>query len=550
MPTATAIPSTSRYAGLSWPLIIGSITYLGFLAYGNQLLGDGDTYWHIATGRWIIEHATVPTQDPFSHTMHGAPWTAHEWLSEVILALAHQAGGWAGVVAVTALAFASTLAILTRFLLKTLEPVHVLMFAAFAAMMAAPHLHARPHVLAMPLMVVWAAHLAHASERGTTPSFWLLPVMALWANLHGGFTLGLALSLAFALECILNARKSNQTITAAKSWGIFVGLSLISALLTPHGIKGLLFTLHILGKSYALEHIGEWQSPNFHFVQPLEIWLLFGLAVALHQGLRLPVMRLVLLLGLLHLALKHGRNIELIGVLTPLFLAAPLARQWRERADAGRHLAKLDLVFQSLAKPASPRMAAATMAGLALITLLAVQFDTLRPEETATPSAAVQAARTARLTGPVLNEYGFGGYLIYAGIPPFIDGRADMYGDDFLKEYMEAVSLKNSDGLPKLLQKYHIERTLLLPESPAVALLDHLPQGCQDGGQVGLELSDRLAEFSDFGALIGEKQLEKLLKPFRVIDSAADYFLPVLDQNRVTRIFKNNIVLGIAAPEF
>lgn len=468
--------SGSRYAGLSWPVIAGCLTYLGFLAHGQMLLGDPDTYWHVAAGRWILEHGTVPSQDPFSQSMHGAPWTAHEWLAEVILALAHQAGGWVGVAAITTLAFAGTLSLLTRFLLNNLEPVHVLMFVAFAAMMAAPHLHARPHVLAMPLMVIWTAHLARASDRGTTPSFWLLPVMTLWANLHGGFTLGLALSLAFALEGVLGARKINQTVKAAKSWGLFVGLSFISALLTPHGIKGLLFTLQILGGSYALDHIGEWQSPNFHLVQPLEIWLIFGLAVALHRGLRLPAIRLILLLGLLHLALTHGRNIELIGLLTPLFLAAPLARQWQERSASGRQLAKVDRFFMALARPASHRTTGVAVAGLALITLLAVQFDTLRPEDSATPAAAVQAVRKARLTGPVLNEYGLGGYLIYAGIPPFIDGRADMYGDDFLREYMEAVSLNSPDGLPRLLKKYHIEWTLLLPESPAVALLDHLPE--------------------------------------------------------------------------
>ncbi|MBZ0096884.1 MAG: hypothetical protein K8H75_16130 [Sulfuricella sp.] len=476
MSSETALNLARAPAGLSWPLIVGCLAYLGFLAYGKGLLGDPDTYWHVAAGRWILDHGAIPFQDPFSHTMRGAPWMAHEWLSEVILALAHQAGGWAGVVAVTALAFASTLAILTRFLLKNFEPVHVLMFVAFAAMMAAPHLHARPHVLAMPLMVIWTAHLVRASDQGTTPSLWLLPVMALWANLHGGFTLGLALSLAFALEGVLSARKINQTAKAARYWGLFVGFSFISALLTPHGIKGILFTLQILGGSYALDNIGEWQSPNFHSVQPLEIWLLFGLVVALHQGLRFPIIRLVLLLGLLHLALKHSRNIELIGLLTPLFLAAPLARQWRERSAAGRQLAKMDLFFQSLAQPTSRLTAAVTVAGLALITLLVVRLDTLRPEETVTPSAAVQAVRKAHLTGLVLNEYGFGGYLIYSGIAPFIDGRADMYGDDFLKEYIEAVSLKSADGLPKLLQKYRIEWTLMPPESAAVALLDHLQE--------------------------------------------------------------------------
>ena len=476
MPTAPAIPSTSRVTGLSWPLIIGSLTYLGFLAYGNLLLGDGDTYWHIAAGRWIIEHATVPTHDPFSHTMRGAPWTAHEWLSEVIMALTYQAFGWAGVIMLTAAAFAGAIAILTRFLLKNFEPVHALIFAALAVMMTAPHLLARPHALAMPLLVIWTAYLVRASEQGRAPSFWLLPIMTLWANLHGGFTLGLALALFFAVEGVLHARQKNETFQAVKSWALFVGLSLISALLTPHGIKGVLFTVQILSGSYALDHILEWQSPSFHSIQPLEIWLLAGLAVALHQGLRLPVLRLALLLALLHLALKHIRNVELIGLLTPLFLATPLARQWQERAAAGRQLASVDRIFHELAREASHRTATLTMAGLGLITLLSVQLSDPLPKEEISPTGALQAVRNAHLTGPVLNEYRFGGYLIYAGIPPFIDGRADMYGDDFMKEYVESLSLTTSDGLQKLLQKYRIEWTLLPPEIAAVALLDHLPE--------------------------------------------------------------------------
>lgn len=476
MPTASTISSSNINTSLSWPLILGSLTYLGFLAYGNLLLGDPDTFWHIATGQWIIEHATVPTHDPFSHTMRGAPWTAHEWLSETILALAYQAFSWAGVIALTAAAFAGAMAVLTRFMLKDFEPVHALIFAAFAVMMTAPHLLARPHVLAMPLLVIWTAYLIRASESGRAPSLWLLPIMTLWANLHGGFTLGLALSLFFAVEGVLNARQQNETFEAVKSWAHFVGLSLISALLTPHGIKGILFTVQILSGSYALDNIAEWRSPSFHGFQPLEIWLLGGFAVALHQGIRLPILRLVLLLALLHLALKHVRNVELIGLLPPLFLATPLARQWRERAVAGRQLANVDRVFQKLARGASRRSITLTMIGLGIITLFFIPLSETRQNEDIAPAGALQAVKKAGLTGPVLNEYRFGGYLIHVGIPPFIDGRADMYGDDFLKEYIESVSLTTSDGLQKLVQKYNIEWTLLPPDVAAVALLDHLPE--------------------------------------------------------------------------
>src|SRR3989338_3471915 len=244
MPTAPTIPSTSRVTGLSWPLIMGSLIYLGFLAYGNLLLGDGDTYWHLAAGRWILDHGAIPFHDPFSHTMRAAPWTAHEWLSEVILALAHQAFGWAGVIALTFAAFAGAMAVLTRFLLKDFEPVHALIFAVLAVIMTVPHLLARPHVLAMPLLVLWTAQLVRGAEQGRAPSLWMLPIMTLWANLHGGFTLGLALSLFFAMEGVLNARQKNETFEAVESWALFVGLSLISALLSPRGSKALLFPVH------------------------------------------------------------------------------------------------------------------------------------------------------------------------------------------------------------------------------------------------------------------------------------------------------------------
>lgn len=475
-PTATGIGITGGYWGVSWPLIVGALIYLGFLFHGSYLLGDADTYWHLAAGRWILEHGTVPVSDPFSHSMRGAPWTAHEWLSEVIFAATYMTGGWTGLIALTALAFAGALAMLTRFLLKEMEPVHTLMFVAFAVMLPFTHLSARPHVLAMPLMVLWTAHLVRASEHGHAPSLWLLPVMILWANLHGSFTLGLGLTLFFSVEGALNARLQNKTIAVAKPWFAFAGLAFLCTLATPHGLKGILFTLHIFSGSYALDYIAEWRSPDFHFFQPLEIWLFIGLAAALFQGLRLPLMRIALLLGLLHLGLKYGRNVELLGLLTPLFLAAPLAGQWRGRQVTGQPLAAMDHFFQSLAQRASKGATVLVVSGLVAATVLATQLGEFQPNKGITPTDAIQAARKTNLTGPVLNEYRFGGYLIYSGISPFIDGRADMYGDAFLKQYSEALSLEAPDSLTQVLKKYRIQWTLLPPNTPAVALLDHLPE--------------------------------------------------------------------------
>jgi hypothetical protein len=408
--------------------------------------------------------------------MHGAVWTAHEWLSDVILAAAHQMGGWTLVVAITALAFAVTIALMTRALLRSLEPIYALLFAVLAILMTAGHVLARPHMLAMPLMMLWTIELVRASESNRAPGLWLLPVMTVWANLHGGFTLGIALACAFALEALLTAARE-QRMATARSWGIFLALSVASALVTPHGTQGILFTWQILfDHSYALERVGEWRSPNFQTFQPMEFWLLGGLALVMYQGLRLPPLRLLLVLGLLHLALKHIRNVELVGLLAPLFVAAPFASQWHERQQSKQQLEGADRFFRHLAQPAGRGALVIALLMIVTVPLWSPRARALELPESVAPIGALKAVQQAGIKGPVFNSYASGGYLIYMGIPVFIDGRADMYGDAFMKKYVEALELRTPDGLEKLLAKYDIAWTLLEPESSAVALLDRLPQ--------------------------------------------------------------------------
>ena len=86
------------------------------------------------------------------------------------------------------------------------------------------------------------------------------------------------------------------------------------------------------------------------------------------------------------------------------------------------------------------------------------------------------ALRGAGVRGPVLNSNEYGGYLAYIGIPTFIDGRSDMYGDAFLAQYREALDLSSSNALEKLIDKYKVTWTLLSPGTPAITLLDHSPE--------------------------------------------------------------------------
>ncbi|WP_236589059.1 hypothetical protein [Ramlibacter aurantiacus] len=461
------------------PFVVGMYVYLVSLYQGlvrNLLLRDADTLSHIGAGRWIIANLGVPDGDPFSHSKPGAFWAAHEWLSQVLLALGHEFAGFTGVVALTGLAFAVAIAMLTRALMDHFSPTRSILFAVIAVLMTSAHLLARPHILAMPLLVLWTISLVRAGDSGRAPSLWLLPVMTVWANMHGGFTLGIVLAFAFAGEALWAVWPQRRWAEWLKGWGVFLGAMLIAAVVTPQGPSGIQFTWQVLVEDqYALSRIGEWASPNFHEFQPLLLWLLGGLALVLHRGLRLPPFRLLMVLGLLYLSLKHIRNVELLGLLVPLIVAKSFAAQWHRMPTEN---SQPDAVQRWLNRLSADTSRVVVGAFLALAMASAIVIERVRPmlpPADLAPVKAFEAAKAAGLTGPVLNAYSWGGYLILLGVPVHIDGRSDMYRDDFIREYLETIELRRLDTVEPYLAKYRIQWTLLPRDLPIVSALDQMP---------------------------------------------------------------------------
>src|ERR1700704_5127412 len=131
------IGSTARQlpARTALPWLVGAGVYVLLLALAPQLLNDPDSYSHIAVGRWIMAHGAVLGSDPFSFSMHGAPWITFEWLSEVIYAAVYAVCGWAGVVTLAAAAIALAVGMLTRFLLRELSPTPALLMVIAAVVL-------------------------------------------------------------------------------------------------------------------------------------------------------------------------------------------------------------------------------------------------------------------------------------------------------------------------------------------------------------------------------------------------------------------------------
>jgi hypothetical protein len=465
--------SRSSWA-FSLPLAVGFAVFLALANVGGlPLLADPDSHWHVAVGHWILQHGAVPTVDTYSFTFTGEPWIAKEWLSQVLMALAYDVGGWAGVVALAAAAFGLTSALLLRLLLQHLKPLPALLFTAAAFVMMTSHFLARPFVFAFPFMLWWVAGLVRAVEERRAPEPILLVAMLVWANLHGGFTMGLLLAGAFGLEALVNGADFAERKRIFLDWLKFGVAAALVSCITPYGAGSILITFQIFGLGDALALIDEWKSPDFQ-TQPLtELIILVALYLILARGVKLPVMRTLIVVGLVHMFLRHVRNAELLATLAPLAIAPVLAREWPaiRRDDGAKAL------FGSLAGPAGLRTVGLCLLLAAVYVAGLVRFAGIRPPEETMPVAALDFVREAGIKGHVLNHYGYGGYLIGAGIPTFIDGRGELFGGEFIKAYVDAVHLRGKDPLvlQNALDRYKIDWTLLLKEQAANKLLARMP---------------------------------------------------------------------------
>lgn len=460
-----------RRLGLSWPILLGAAAFVLALA-GGAVRFDPDAYWQIATGRWILAHGYVPTHDLYSFTLPGAPWIVQEWGAELLMNVVYGLGGWQGLGLLCAALFGLTIGYLARFLLARMEPLHALLLTVLAACMMFSYIIVRPYEIVWPLTALWVGGLIESRERRGAPPWWLLGVMLIWANLHGSFILGLGVATVIAVEAIVDA-KGNR-MDAGRKWGAFIAAAFGCAMLNPQGYRLLLFPFHLLGL-HVLSELTEWQQPSFQGLPVFGLWLLSLLALAFSGRVRLPLLRSMTLLALIYMALQHVRNVSLLGFIAPLLIASPLADQWKKMPARRRNAEALDRGFRALARPGKIAALCATLVIAGALGFAVVAVRKSDPPGKFTPRAALDVLLADRPDARIFNDYNFGGYLIFRGVPVFVDGRADMYGDRFLEPYFAALRLSARGNIGALLKKYRINAILMSPQWPVVRLLDRMP---------------------------------------------------------------------------
>lgn len=439
-----------------------SLLYIVFLP-ADRLLLDPDLYWHIATGRKIWEGGSFPQVDEFSHTFRGHPWIARDWLGDLIFFGAYSLSGLRGVAMITGGAVGLAYALLFLMLARTMRLTVAVGVAVVALALSVSHLHARTQIFGDGLMVVWVAALVRAVDAKSSPSLMLLPIMTLWANVHGSFVAGLALTVALAAEAVFES-PSGERLLVARRWAVFLVAAIGAACVTPYGARPFLMAFQVIGANEAKPYLDEWRAVSFDTARITVFSILALVFLALLNGVKIRFCRLTILLLIAAYMLTALRFIFLFNIVAPLLLAPPLTRQFRF-LRLSEQITTQPQFFMTMSQLA--RRGLYGTYGIIAIIILATGIlgDQVKPSRQISPERSVDYIFAHNLHGNIYNGYDFGGYLIFRRLPTFIDGRTDqLFGDGFATENRTIVSKRPREFIGYL-DKYRISIGLVAPNS-------------------------------------------------------------------------------------
>jgi len=445
---------------------------------------DPDFYWHLKTGQYLVETRTIPTVDLFSWSKYGSEWVTHEWLSEAVMYSVFRWLGYGGLIVL----FSAIITISFGFVYMRAKDVAKHPYVAgFALLLGAaatmPTWGVRPQMFSMLFASVFVYLLGdYYDERRTRAIWWLVPLTVLWVNIHAGFAMGLGLILLTIVSLVADAVILHEH-NIAYTWRrirpllLLLVVCIAAVSLNPSGTRMYSYPFETLTSRAMMQYIQEWRSPNFHqpMFQALALFFLVTLAALALSHKRVRPGQLVLLLVMALATLRSSRNVPFFALVAIPVVAESLwswvvGQGWSSRLsrDEPRQFGQTSLVKLLLN---------VTLLLLTPLTVIAVQVGnsvTNQPttEATSYPAAAVDFIEKENLPQPIFNEYVWGGYLIWRLYPKYrvsMDGRADVYGDDLIEEFLSV-----HDGEPKWresLDRRGVRTVLVQPDVPLASLL-------------------------------------------------------------------------------
>lgn len=436
---------------------------------------DPDMWWHLRTGE-IIWTQGIPRQDVFSFTVSDHAWITHEWLSEAFMWIVYRFAGLPGL----SLAFAAFAALAFWLVFRRTEgrPYLAGILITLAAVAAVPSLGARPQTFNVLLAAVFI-YIVEGFRAGQVSRrmLWVLPFLtALWANLHGGYLLGVVLLSVYAagesFDRIVGAPNYDRASRGDVAFFVVLAAACFAAaVLNPNGWHLWTYAFETLGSAAMQKNIAEWRPPDFHDPSFWPFAVLMGLGVVgwTVSRVRPSCTDLFLFLGTAAAGLTSRRHIALFAVIATPAISRALLSALRDTK-----------VYPLLSGEAPPTPLTPLKTRLNWTMLVAVIAATatwitvrLAKNETAIAKAYPVAAvdfleREGLATKHGFNAYVWGGYLIWRGVPVFVDGRADVYGD-FLTYYLKTFQL--TDDWREPLDAFDVKYALVERKSALSTLL-------------------------------------------------------------------------------
>jgi hypothetical protein len=426
-------------------------------------VGSDDHWWHMLTGRYLLEQGVVPVTDPFSFTFGGKPWVNWEWLSGLLMTVAWDRLGPRGLVLVRFVAVMTT-ALVLWWHHRSADPkggapsrTASLLIIGLALLVIFGRVSDRPHLLALPLLA--ATHLAStmaARRRHTSAVAIVFALIALWVLVHPSWLLGVLVHWAVVADDWIEHR----TTTSRASWihrlsyrGSPLLVLLPSLLMHPPTAYG-----SAVSQLFGSEGLTEWQ-PMTHYLQ----WDNFPLLA-------------FLALTALWLASIVARRQQLARVITWLLATVVVGAFLFVRFTPLFAV----LVAPPLHREASKRWPSATLrtSGLAtvliglglLLCLLETKLVFRQPfsatiDERSNPVAVAEFMKEHRLHGNVwsngLNEQAYVAFRLYPDVRVFIDGRVpQLFPESHLRVHSDATN--SPDAFRRVLNEYPIEHVVLM----------------------------------------------------------------------------------------
>lgn len=455
-----------------------TILFISLFAMSTRTVLDADVWWHLRTGQWIVDNRTIPHEDPFSLNFQGESWTAHEWLSEIFLILLYKLGG----LKLLAFSFAGiiTISYSLPFIRSPGKPYVAGFATVLGAIASAPIWGVRPQMITLMLFSIFLFLIEMHFKTNKAKYLYPLPfLMIAWVNFHAGYMLGIVLCGTYLifkwLERYFPYLCSDDTAEIRPTYSLIptllvLVLCLMAVGLNPNGYYMLIYPFDTLTSQAMMTLIEEWLSPNFHNLEwlPFATLIISVMAIGLFSQKRSSITDIALLAILGYASLRSMRNVPIFAIAVIPILSHHLDGVIRISTTLEAPTRKSSIINIILV---------AIIFIVSLTHVLSIVERQAPEEKEKFPVSATEWIRTNKPKGMLFNTYGWGGYLIWNLYPDykvFIDGRADLYGDEYMREFLATY---NADPRwEKRLRESNVNIALVETNSPISSALSENPE--------------------------------------------------------------------------